>query len=423
MAVRKFNLLDNPFITGPIIPNELFCDREMETAKLYGYIANGNNVVLKSARRIGKTSLIHHLFQVPEIAKNYNTILVDLYQTKNLQGLVTRFSRALLEAPFARTQRGLKSLTDAIPEIKLFAQLNAGPVTAGMEAIYKTRYETTLDTIFDFLKKSDKRNLVVFDEFQTIEDYDDTKVSAMLRSGIQSLTNTEFIFSGSEKHMLASMFLDRNKPFYKSALQMEIDVIPYEAYRAFCRKMFKSKQRDITDDAIDLTYHLFTANTFEMQTVMNLTFSFTAKGQTANVNDVKLIIENIISENESAYREIFNSAKTEKESNFFLCLGIEGIASALTSEKMIGKYMLGGASSVQNTIKKYSKEDPQTNKKAIIEEIGNKNYKLMDKFFELWIAQNTGRLEEKYATARERFSKEQTIRKAVPKLILPPSLQ
>lgn len=408
MPVIIKNLYDNPFITAPIIPNEYFCDRETETARLLGYIANGNNVVLKSSRRIGKTSLIRHLFQQETIEKNYNTVLVDLYQTKNLQGLVTRFSRALLNSSFAKTESGKKSLSEAIPEIKLYAQLKAGPLTAGMEAIYYNRYEETLDHIFDFLKKTDRRNLVVFDEFQTIEKYKEEQVPAVLRTNIQQQSNTNFIFSGSERHMLASMFQDSNKPFYKSSMQMEIDIIPYPSYRDFCKRMFEIKGKEITEDAIKLTYNVFMANTYEMQQVMNQTFSLTAKK--ADRELVKLAIFHLMTENESNYRDIFNKTKNEKEYNFLLCIGKEGIASGLTSTQMINEYALGSASAVQNCIKKYSSDE-----KPVIEEIGRNNYRLQEKLFELWIADNMDSLENKYELAEEQFKKERDLIKDKPK--------
>ena len=48
----------NPFIvTGKIAP-EYFCDRVQESARLIKSLTNGNNMVIISPRRMGKTGLI-----------------------------------------------------------------------------------------------------------------------------------------------------------------------------------------------------------------------------------------------------------------------------------------------------------------------------------------------------------------------------
>ena len=52
----------NPFIvTGKIAP-EYFCDRVSESARLVKSVTNGNNLVVISPRRMGKTGLIQLYF-------------------------------------------------------------------------------------------------------------------------------------------------------------------------------------------------------------------------------------------------------------------------------------------------------------------------------------------------------------------------
>lgn len=52
----------NPFFVAGRIPPEFFCDRDTETKRLTGCILNGENVVLTSPRRVGKTELVYHCF-------------------------------------------------------------------------------------------------------------------------------------------------------------------------------------------------------------------------------------------------------------------------------------------------------------------------------------------------------------------------
>ena len=68
----------NPFIvTGKIDP-AYFCDREEESARLIRSLDNGNNLVIISPRRMGKTGLIQFCYEKPEWKKTYYTFFIDL---------------------------------------------------------------------------------------------------------------------------------------------------------------------------------------------------------------------------------------------------------------------------------------------------------------------------------------------------------
>ena len=201
--------------------------------------------------------------------------------------------------------------------------------------------------------------------------------------------------------MLASMFNEYNKPFYKSALPMELDIIPLPSYTDFCSALFTKMGKTIEKDAITFTYHLLGANTYEMQQVMNIAFALTPDKGTATEKIIEDSIDTIIYGNDSMYRELFSKGRSNKEMNLLQCLATEGIASGLTSEDMIAKYSLGGSSSVQYSLKKLMNPD-----KIVVYETGNRKYRLQDRFFELWICGQIGILEAKYAAAESLFLKE-----------------
>ena len=96
------NTLLNPFYTGIQIPDEFFCDREKETEELISLINNGNNVVLKAKRRIGKSSLIFHIFNNEGIINRYNTLYVDIFGTKSLADFHLTLQNKLLNAPLRK---------------------------------------------------------------------------------------------------------------------------------------------------------------------------------------------------------------------------------------------------------------------------------------------------------------------------------
>ncbi len=85
----------NPFYTTNEIPDAYFCDRISETEEIIRMLTNGNNLVLKGPRRLGKSGLIHHIFNDKRIKTDYNTFYFDILETGSLQEFVFLFGRAI----------------------------------------------------------------------------------------------------------------------------------------------------------------------------------------------------------------------------------------------------------------------------------------------------------------------------------------
>ena len=88
---------NNPFLISGYYSPELFCDREQETRAILEALHNGRNVTLIAPRRMGKTGLIRHCFQFPEIKQGYYTFFIDIYDSRSLRDLVFALSKEILE--------------------------------------------------------------------------------------------------------------------------------------------------------------------------------------------------------------------------------------------------------------------------------------------------------------------------------------
>lgn len=404
-------IYNNPFFTGIEIPEELFCDREQETALIIKHITNGSNIVLKSPRRLGKSSLIKHVLNQHTIKAGYNTLYIDIYGTKNAADFQFEFQSRLLSAPFAKGTR-LKKEFEAFAKS---AYLDFGSVDSsgqihlprlGFSPGYLPRL--SLKEMFDFLKNTEKPNIVVIDEFQQIQEYPE-RMSAILRSYIQEMGNTRFIFSGSSRHMLTTMFQLSNQPFYKSAESMDLDIIPLNTYTEFCGRMFAMFDKAIEKEAVELAYFLFSGETYLMQELMKEVFSSTATGKAAGVDSVKAAVTVMMERKDSDYRDILNRLNSKKERNTLLCIANEGIGRQLTASATMKKYELDNASSVQNALKNLGEENLN-----IISKIEKGVYTIQDRLFELWIADKGGYLERKYTEAAQRFKEQQSLEKSIP---------
>ena len=365
-------------------------------------IRNGSNIFFKAPRRIGRSSLIKHLFRQEEILSGYNTMFIDIYGTKNMDEFINEFQGAFMDAPFANTEVGKRKITELLRSV--FLQVNtvfAGNLSGvGLGLREQNTISITLKEMFRFLENTSKPNLVVFDEFQVINDYPE-KAAAILRTFIQQMNNTQFIFSGSSRHLLDRMFEYPNEPFFRSAASLGLGPIGMEPYVEFCCELFHLYGKSIEKEAIELVYQLFSANTYDMQEVMKETFPEIRPGDTAVTSDIRSAINRLLGSRDEEFRAILDRISNEKNRRVLKCIAKEGIASELTSGSMIKRYGLDTASSVQNALNVL-----MGNNLRLIVRAGEARYQLRDRFFELWLARRNNLLEGKFNSAPERFSQE-----------------
>lgn len=402
MPLKKINKALNPFIDGINIPDELFCDRKEETEEIIQLLNNGNKVVLKAPRRIGKSSLITHILRQKKISDNYNVLYLDLLGTNSATEFIRDFQKVFTSSSFAKLDTA-KEIAKSLPS-KVALETEFNEITRTWKGrlgfMDFKEISISLDTIFGYLENTAKPNIVVFDEFQQIKYYTEP-MAAILRTYVQQANNTKFIFSGSSRRMISSMFNSYGEPFYHSAESVELYIISEPKYEEFCLKNFEDNNKSIEKAAIEFAYNLVAGNTYELQRIMRNVFASIEKGETATVDDIKEAVNRILERQDQMYREKLDTLNNTKERKVFIAIAIEGIATEMLSQKMAKEYNLGATSSTAQSLKKLCDED----KLNLVLKNGN-SYKLQDKMFELWIAKQYELLDMKFATAKLQFEKE-----------------
>lgn len=371
---------ENPFVVTGRIKPEYFCDREQESARMIKLLCNGNNVVIRSERRMGKTGLIQHCFDHKKIADNYYTFFVDILHTTSLKELVYDLGRAV----YAQTVSHGRKLTQRF--VQVLKSLNGKfgfDAATGLPSFNITlgdieNPEFTLEEIFHYLQQADRPCIVAIDEFQQIAKYPEKNIEALLRGHIQKIDNCHFIFAGSERHLLGMMFDSASRPFYKSADNISLDAITREKYVAFMEEQFQKRRKALPTAIAKQIYDMFEGHTFYVQKLLNETFSNTAAGSACDEQTLCYSLKSIIDGNDSYYREIL-SRTTVRQKSLLYAIAAEGWASHITSADFIMRYRLATASAVQTALKKLRDED------LVVE--ADRRYRISDRFFGLWIRQ------------------------------------
>ena len=370
-------MINNPFILYGYESEKYFCDRKEETSELKRLVTNGNNVALIAPRRIGKTGLIENLFHQKDISRQYYTFLVDIYATKSLEEMVMAMGASMLASLRPRGIKVMQHFVSFLSSLRTGVSFDpTGNPSWNVEIGDIRLPQTTLDEIFDYIDHADKPCLVAIDEFQTVANYQDNRVEALLRTYIQRCRNAQFIFSGSQRSMMAEIFLSPSRPFYQSTSMMSIGSIPVEKYTKFAQEHFEEAGKRISADVIAEVYRRFEGVTWYVQRVLNEFFSLTPPQATCDTEMLEPAITNILRANEFNYQSmLFQLPPKQKE--LLIAIAKEGKAQSLTSSAFVKKYRLTSSSSVQSAIKGLLE------KNFVTTALGT--YEVYDKFFALWL--------------------------------------
>ena len=366
----------NPFIvTGKIAP-EYFCDRVSESARLVKSITNGNNLVVISPRRMGKTGLIQFCYDKPGIGKEYYTFFIDILHTSSLREFTYLLGREIYETLLPRSRKMATLFIQTIKSIS--GKFGFDPIsnlpTFNVELGDIERPEYTLDEIFQYLSHADKPCIVAIDEFQQITDYPEKGVEGLLRSYIQFLPHVHFIFSGSKQHLMDEIFTSTKRPFYRSTEKMTLQPIPVEDYFLFANEWMNQGGRQLGRNLFQQIYQRFGGHTWYMQYILNRLYE-----QPQPTIDEKLIeecISDIIHSEIDSYQQLYGML-TENQSSLLRAIAREKIVTAINSSAFIKKYGLKGSSSINTALKTL------INKEYVFK--SDRGYCVYDRFMELWL--------------------------------------
>jgi len=364
----------NPFLLKGYLDKTHFCDRENETATLINAISNSRNVTLISLRRMGKTGLLHHTFA--QLKKKYDCVYVDILPTSSLQEFTQTFGKAVLnqlENPYGKSVKQLLGIFK-----KFTPSLSIDPMTGqpSFEINVKTEKESesTLEDIFNYLRKRKRKVIIAIDEFQQVTEYPEKKTEALLRSYIQNLNQVDFIFSGSQKHLLTQMFSQSSRPFYQSTEFLFMDRINEKAYAKFISLHFSAHHKQIKADAIESIFEYTRLHTFYVQLLCHKIFTQPEKEISHEV--ISRTLHDILTENETYYYG-YKNLITEQQWNLLKAIAKEKSVLKINQKDFLNKYNLS-ASSVQRSIKALEEREL-----IVLEAAG---YRVYDVFFGLWMS-------------------------------------
>ncbi len=372
----------NPFTYGGVVGNGEFCNRTQELADLTETMKSSGRCFVYAERRMGKTSLVMRALE--KLArKDYIPVYVDLWPTDGSAAFATATARAVTTAAETNTTKLLelgKALFGRLRPSVSLDHSGQPKVEFGIDGRTATKSDLAevLAAPEALAARSGKKVVMVFDEFQQIAEYDSDLTERELRSTIQHHRNVAYLFLGSRKHLLQSMFLDQSRPLYRSAMHYPIGPIETKHWRPFISKRFVDAKKSFSKPLIAELCDRTQGHPFYTQHLCHVLWSMIDPGGSVEAANLDQAVGELLRRESHAYVTLWETL-TKNEQRFLRGLADHETPPKPFSSDFTRKYGLRTASNAQRAAESLVASD-------VIEREAS-SYVINDRFLRLWISQ------------------------------------
>jgi hypothetical protein len=338
--------LENPFQFGDPVEGDYYVERPELARTARQFLENRIHVVLIGPRRFGKTSFVLNLLE--ELQKEeFSCLFLDIFNITSLKDFLQQLMRAL-KAKKSWLKEFLESVSKLRP--KLTAEID--PLTGhhafgfAVEPTSEEDIKETIQDVLEGLEKLGKRVIVTIDEFQKITEIADQGwLEATLRTSMQQLKNTSFLFTGSRKSIIYDMLNNPAKPLYRSCQMIEFPTLG-EEFTDWVLKRFARVGITCERDAIVALRERVQQTPHYVQMVC---FHLVTEGLShITIKDMEKTLATVVRQNSYAYQTLLNSLTLMQQRVLRLAAN-EG--KNLFSKELLEKYEITSAPALASALK------------------------------------------------------------------------
>ena len=303
--------MPNPFIFENFAVGSSFCGRKKELKTLKQLCSDGNNVLLYSKRRFGKSSLIKQFFSHHLPKKRFMTVYVDLFEILDADDFAKLFYKASAESMRFSIKTASQNLIKYFKKVHFGVTLDESGSPSFSPTLASRDFDELIDDTFkglmQYAEDNDITIVVAFDEFQQIAEIKEKQIDAIIRKHIQGHRKISYIFSGSKQHILTGLFTGQRKALYSMATGIELTAIEADDFYEFANKQL--------DDRLnyDAFIELMVIVAGESKLLQQACYNFYYLDGKIDSKMVKEVVDKIVKQSDGEYRMIFESiTKTQK---------------------------------------------------------------------------------------------------------------
>lgn len=360
-----------PFKSGVFVSKKDFCGRENEITRLQNHLSSNSRVYIQGERRIGKSSLAREAIYR---SRKKKLLYIDFLGVKSENDVYRKVLAGILS--FENNDQFI------IKMIKNFAALRptisldplTGQPSLGIDTSKKIPSES-LEQMFDVISTF-KNAAVIFDEFQDLLNLSHPeRITATIRSKIQSHQHIPYIFIGSLRNKMYFIFNDPESPFYKSAQCLEIGPLNKKIFTTYINKRFKLGKREASNKTIELIMDEVNEIPGDVQRLCYAIWEISTYGEKIVPEHINKALLNICQMEAKMYELIVLSLSSQ-QTQCLKTLAKVGIATGVT-KNFIEQTNITLPASIHKALNRLVE-------RRLVIKIGGK-YKICDPFFSVWL--------------------------------------
>ncbi len=302
--------MNSPFPYETYAIGKYFYGREDEIETVHKYISNSNNLVIYSKRRMGKSSLIKEALR--RLDSSYLYLYTDIYEIISPEDFGASLLKSLANAQKGDLKTVMAKLTSLLKRTRVEPSIDPNTLEYTIKPIVQSlSFDEMIDDFFcSIFKLSETKKIaVVIDEFQQIAMIKEKRIDAILRKYIQENKNISYIFLGSKRHMLSTLF-EYKSPLFEMATPLVLGSLEVEAINSYV-----SKNLVIDLDCVHSIFELADGETKLIQHILHILYLEYGDKKIDQIM-IKDALKEIIDAKSSAYRVIYDTFSPNQKKAF-----------------------------------------------------------------------------------------------------------
>ena len=372
----------NPFQYGALALDDAFADRRSEIADLSSDVRNGQDVVLFAPRRYGKSSLIWRVVQ-RLVRRGVLVGQIDLMSTPTREKFAERLAKTIHDEMASRLFRAKERLR-VFSGLRVTPTITVDPEDGSISFGFDARaarqdLDATLEELFALPGRigaeRGRRVALVLDEFQEVVEIDQA-LPKLMRSAFQEQPEVSHVYLGSKRHMMERIFNDANEPFWRSAKQMELDVIAPGTFEPWVLERFDRTGKQVGDEALERAFAITRGHPYATQELFYFLWEQTPPGATADLERLERALERTL-RSENAHFGLLWDSLAASQRLVLLALADEQPGHPLTGDYQ-RRHSLPATPTVQTALTALARAE------LVVRE-GRGEYRIAEPFLAEWL--------------------------------------
>lgn len=338
--------INRPFVYGISVSGENFTDRVKETQRLKTNFENGQNVILISPRRIGKTSLVRRVQELVDTSI-VQTVYIDIYDCRTEYDFYNKFATALMKQTANKMDLALENIKQFLVRLTPKISFSPDPTADYTLSLGITPKEYSPEEILQLpellAKKIGKHIVVCIDEFQQVGEWTNSlMIQKRMRGVWQHQQHVSYCLFGSKQHMMTNLFQNKRMPFYQFGEPNYLQPISTNDWIPFIQNKFNEKGLKITEH-----YIVQICDIVQNQSSYVQQLSWNVMLNTESIvsdTELNMGINDLLAQCTPLFLEQISSL-TSYQLNFLKAI-IDGQHDQWTSQEVLSRYNLGTKSNV-----------------------------------------------------------------------------